>query len=135
MDTYADSFYWIALLNDADQHHSRVLQTKVPGRLTSSVAVQLEVLDAFSGNIKLRSYAKYFWDYCLTEKSLTIIPLEIELLEKAMQLFQSRKDKLWSFTDCISFVIMQQRNITLALTADQHFRQAGFEIAFPLSDS
>ena len=135
METYADSFYWIALLNEADQYHSRVLQTKFKGRLTSSVAVQLEVLDAFSCDTKLRSCAKYFWDYCSTDKSLTLIPLESDLLEKAMHLFQSRKDKLWSFTDCISFVIRQQRNIVLALTADQHFRQAGFDIAFPLSDS
>lgn len=135
MEVYADSFYWIALLNEADQYHLQVLQTKIKGRLTSSVAVQLEVLDAFSNDMKLRSNAKYFWDYCSTDNSVIIISLESALLEKAMQLFQSRIDKYWSFTDCISFVIMQERNITMALTADQHFRQAGFEIAFPVSDS
>jgi hypothetical protein len=28
--------------------------------------------------------------------------------------------------DCISFTIMQERNIVEALTADRHFQQAGF---------
>jgi predicted nucleic acid-binding protein len=130
MEAYADSFYWIALLNDTDQHHLLVRQTKFAGRLVISVAVQLEVLDAFSKNAKLRSYAKYFWDYCSTDDCLVLVPLENVLLQEAMRLFQSCPDKTWSFTDCISFVIMQQRKIKLALTADQHFRQAGFEIAF-----
>jgi uncharacterized protein len=29
-------------------------------------------------------------------------------------------------TGCISFLVMEERNITEALTADQHFEQAGF---------
>jgi predicted nucleic acid-binding protein len=35
-------------------------------------------------------------------------------------------DKEWGLTDCISFVIMQERMVTQALTADRHFGQAGF---------
>ena len=29
-------------------------------------------------------------------------------------------------TDCISFVVMQERGIAEALTGDHHFEQAGF---------
>ena len=29
-------------------------------------------------------------------------------------------------TDCLSFVVMQHKGITQALTADHHFEQAGF---------
>jgi hypothetical protein len=29
-------------------------------------------------------------------------------------------------TDCISFVVMQERGIVEALTTDHHFQQAGF---------
>jgi predicted nucleic acid-binding protein len=38
----------------------------------------------------------------------------------------SRPDKDWSLTDCISFVVMENQDITEALTADRHFVQAGF---------
>ena len=34
--------------------------------------------------------------------------------------------KEWGLTDCISFVVMADRGLTQALTADDHFTQAGF---------
>jgi predicted nucleic acid-binding protein len=36
-------------------------------------------------------------------------------------------DKEWGLTDCISFVAMQERGLTNALTTDRHFTQAGFQ--------
>ncbi|MEZ4571694.1 MAG: hypothetical protein R2849_15445 [Thermomicrobiales bacterium] len=41
-------------------------------------------------------------------------------------LFARNTDKSWTLVDCISFVVMQERGITEALTADRHFVQAGF---------
>lgn len=38
----------------------------------------------------------------------------------------ARSDKGQSFTDCLSFLIMEQRGIGRALTSDRHFQQAGF---------
>ncbi|MGE0757666.1 MAG: hypothetical protein AB7F89_01680 [Pirellulaceae bacterium] len=35
-------------------------------------------------------------------------------------------DKAWSLADCLSFTVMQQLCLTDALTAVQHFEQAGF---------
>ena len=35
-------------------------------------------------------------------------------------------DKQWSFTDCVSYVLMKQRNITEAFAFDHHFEQMGF---------
>ena len=55
-----------------------------------------------------------------------IIPLPEGLYARAMQLYRERPDKEWGLTDCVSFVVMQERSITEALTADDHFRQAGF---------
>jgi uncharacterized protein len=39
----------------------------------------------------------------------------------------SRPDKDWSLTDCVSFVVLTQNQLVEALTADQHFEQAGFK--------
>jgi predicted nucleic acid-binding protein len=39
---------------------------------------------------------------------------------------EARPDKAWSLVDCSSFAIMQQQNISHALTSDHHFEQAGF---------
>ena len=37
-------------------------------------------------------------------------------------------DKAWSFTDCVSFVVMQSLGATRALTSDNHFEQVGFQV-------
>ncbi len=44
-----------------------------------------------------------------------------------MELYNSRADKEWPLTDCISFVVMKQNGLSEALTADHHFEQAGFK--------
>jgi uncharacterized protein len=41
-------------------------------------------------------------------------------------IYNSRSDKDWGLTDCTSFVVMSERNLTEALTTDSHFQQAGF---------
>src|SRR5947199_324028 len=49
-----------------------------------------------------------------------------DLPADGIQLYSQRPDKEWSLTDCVSFVAMQRREITDALTKDHHFEQAGF---------
>ena len=47
-------------------------------------------------------------------------------VERGLELFGARPDKDWSLTDCISFAVMRERELTEALTADGNFTQAGF---------
>jgi hypothetical protein len=56
----------------------------------------------------------------------TIIGPDQYWFDAGMELYADRPDKDWSLTDCISFVVMQERGITDALTGDRHFEQAGF---------
>ena len=61
------------------------------------------------------------------DPDVEIVPLSDELYAKGLSLLQTRPDKRWGLTDCISFVVMQERGLVDALTADAHFRQAGFQ--------
>lgn len=58
--------------------------------------------------------------------AVVIIGPDDTLFELGIELFAARTDKDWSLTDCISFVVMERRGITEALTGDHHFEQAGF---------
>lgn len=49
------------------------------------------------------------------------------LLNEGLELHAQRPDKEWPLTDCISFIVMQRRGVSRALTPDHHFEQAGFE--------
>jgi predicted nucleic acid-binding protein len=57
---------------------------------------------------------------------ITVVALTDELFARAFRLFVSRPDKEWGMTDCVSFVVMTDRGLSEALTADEHFQQAGF---------
>ena len=60
------------------------------------------------------------------DRTLEIVPVSHDLLERGRALYADRPDKYWSLTDCISFVVMKDHQITEALTADHHLEQAGF---------
>ena len=57
---------------------------------------------------------------------VVIIPASHQLFERGVNLYADLPDKGWSLTDCISFLVMRDRGIVDALTADHHFEQAGF---------
>ena len=61
------------------------------------------------------------------DPSLEIVEVKPERCHKRFRLFTNRSDKAWGLVDCISFVVMRERDLRVALTADAHFRQAGFQ--------
>jgi len=52
--------------------------------------------------------------------------VEPPVFDAAWSLFLDRADKPWSFTDCTSFVLMENLGIRKAVAFDANFRQAGF---------
>ena len=57
---------------------------------------------------------------------LEIIHVDESLHQRAFALLKNRPDKAWSWADAVSFVVMEERQLTDALTTDHHFEQAGF---------
>jgi uncharacterized protein len=73
-----------------------------------------------------RSVAAQAFGQIRHDPHIEVVPQSANLSSTAIELYTARKDKDWSLTDCLSFIIMEQRNIRDALTADGHFEQAGF---------
>ena len=42
--------------------------------------------------------------------------------------FLRRLDQEWSFTDCLSFLVMKELRVRPAFTKDAHFGEGGFEV-------
>lgn len=61
-----------------------------------------------------------------TDPVIEVVPAGPALDAAAWLLWESRPDKDWTIVDCVSFVLMQQRGLTDAVTTDHHFEQAGF---------
>lgn len=117
-----------ALLNPRDDYHNQAKQLFPRIRAASEVwiteAIFAEVGNALSA--LNRSGAVQFIQQCYRTDNIKIVSVNTELLMQALALYQSRPDKTWSLTDCISFIVMQQHNLTDAVTGDRHFVQAGF---------
>jgi hypothetical protein len=58
--------------------------------------------------------------------SLNIIYGDRRLFEEAKALLLKYDDQAFSFTDCVSFVVMRSLKIQEALTSDRHFKVMGF---------
>ena len=63
-----------------------------------------------------------------TDPRVELVQADEDLWRRGVELYSTRKDKGWSLTDCISFVVMKDQSITEALTGDHHFTQAGFVV-------
>lgn len=127
---FVDTAAWIALLNTSDALHSPALQVMNQLRqqkafLVTTEFVLLEVADALSTpTIRMKTVA--FINSLRQLNILQIIPISQALFANGWQLYSQRHDKEWGLTDCISFVVMTQEQITIAFTSDHHFQQAGF---------
>lgn len=94
-------------------------------RLLTTRAVLLEIGNALSKK-RYRKAALELLDALEQDPLVEIIALSEELYERALALFRNRPDKDWGLVDCVSFIVMQERGLTEALTIDEHFEQAGF---------
>lgn len=58
--------------------------------------------------------------------AVEIVYVDEALHRRALDFLRQRLDKSWSLCDAVSFLLMQGRGFTEALTTDHHFEQAGF---------
>lgn len=124
---FADTYYYLALLNPADEDHDRAVALSREyraGQLTTAW-VLTEVADALASPPQ-RERFPVFLAQLRESPCVTIVPPSLNLFDRAVQLYATRPDKAWSLTDCVSFSVMRERGIRDALTADHHFEQAGF---------
>ena len=125
--TFADTFYFLALLNPKDAAHAGAVAAarNIQGQLVTTAWVLTELADAMSAPENRQEFISTLEDL-RQNPAVTIVPPDSSLFDQAIELFARRADKAWSLTDCISFVVMQRQGITEALTGDKHFQQAGF---------
>ena len=129
---FADTSFWMALSRKRDQHNRHavawnqfVIRTK--SSIVTTEAVLWEWLNGLS-DASTRGVAAEGYRRAHADGRIEVVPFQPELIDSAVQLYRTRPDKDWSLTDCLSFVVMERRHLTEALTTDGHFEQAGLKV-------
>jgi len=124
---FADTSFYVALLNPRDVAHEKARQVSQQSRCPVVLTdfVLLELGNAFSSAGQRGLFLKLA-AHLRSDRNTRIVAASRELLEQGLDLFANRTDKDWSLTDCTSFVVMQAEDLLDALTTDRHFEQAGF---------
>ncbi len=127
MALFVDTVYWLALINPGDTWHGAAKRwaTKIAESLVTTDAVLTEVADALC-RADRRHWAVKAIRNIKSDPEIRTVPGSAELFSRGFDLYAQRRDKDWSLTDCISFVVMNELNMDRSLTADGHFIQAGF---------
>ena len=127
---FLDTGYLIALESSNDQYHEMAqahwheLRANLPPIVTTSFV--LDEVATFFNCRGFHSKAVAIAQGLLDSPATRIVHVDEELFSRSWAYFKTHNDKRYSFTDCVSFVVMTELEIEKALSFDKHFTQAGF---------
>ena len=127
---FVDTAGWMACADRADPQHVRASDARDAALERGELLVTTDyVVDETLTLIRKRlglAAAEAWWRQVEGSSRLRWEWIDLARAEKARGLFFRCRDKDYSFTDCTSFVVMQELRLKQALTTDDHFRQMGF---------
>ena len=129
---FADTWYFIALLNRRDRAHraaGRLERALVQDHLITHDGILTELLAYFgdSGERARGQVAAYVRDL-FRESGMSIFEWNRVLFLAGLSLYERRRDKEYSLVDCMSMHLMQAHGIAHVLTNDHHFSEEGFTV-------
>ena len=132
---FADTVYWMARARPNDPYREAAIRARelLGGvRIVTTDEVFNEFLAALSGGGSyLRQVATRMVRAGLANPNVRVIPQTRNSFLRGLDLYESRLDKGYSLTDCISMVAMKTEAIHEVLTNDHHFTQEGFTVLIP----
>lgn len=129
---FLDTGFLIALESSNDQNHkkSKLLWAEVSNDLPLLITTDFifdEVVTFFNSK-GFHKKALELGTFLLDSNYVDIIRIDREIFSESWNYFQKNNDKLYSFTDCTSFIVMNKLKLKTALSFDRHFIQAGFKV-------
>lgn len=130
-DCFVDTSGFFALLNPDDPNHRQALDyngkaSKNRWRSFTTEWVVGETCTLLKARGKPHLVPSFLSRLSRTT-ALSVFHVTSDHFQEAQNFLLKHNDQSFSFTDCTSFVLMREKSIRRALTADHHFRSAGFD--------
>ncbi len=118
----------IALLNPRDAYHKKAKELLPQLRTAHEVWITEAILIEVGNSLACanRIAAVSFINSCYVTANVKVVSIDKALLIRAIEFYRVHEDKEWGLTDCISFIVMKDHDLTKAFTSDEHFQQVGF---------
>ena len=94
--------------------------------LVTTTYVVIEIATFFNSRNR-HAKAVEIINLLMSSSSVQIVYVGEKLFDASREYFKNHPDKMYSLTDCASFVTMEEMKIEAALAFDRHFNQAGFK--------
>jgi predicted nucleic acid-binding protein len=126
---FVDTSAWFAYVNRPDPDHRAVREAirAHDGRLVTSSYIFDEVVTLCRYRLDHRAAVRA-GNVLRDPESVDLIGITVEDEQAAWELFETRRDQEYSFTDCTSFVLMRRLGITVAIAVDDDFEHEGFRV-------
>jgi len=135
MRIFVDTGSLRAFITPRDQFHNKTIHVLEAIRPQKPILITTDYIlnetftllltDTKAGYYRVRSFEEWFF----SKRSVQIEWIDKQRFFKTKELFlKTSKDKLWSFTDCTSYVVMKELGINTAFSFDEHFKQMGFSL-------
>lgn len=126
---FVDSSAYLGLLDADDEHHEAAVAiisdlARAGWRQLTTNALIIECHALLLSNLGIATAARFLQD--IDASRTTIVRVRASDEARAKQIIFQYTDKDFSFTDAISFAVMERLGITWAFTFDRHFAQYGF---------
>src|SRR5690242_9333435 len=105
---FADTFYFLALLDSREHQHTLAVKASTDPslHLVTTEWLLAEFGDAYCHPLDRSDFVALYRSL-LNHPRVKIIPADTRLFQRGVDFFEERRDKQWSLTDCISFVVMR----------------------------
>ena len=127
---FVDSGPWIAFASARDGHHTeaallfqRAVSTRVPLITTNLVVAAVQRLLLLRAG---RAVAQVFLDRLDRSPALRLVFAKAEHHERARAWLDKLDDQVVSYTDAVSFAVVESERCSAVMTFDQDFTVAGF---------
>ena len=132
MKVFVDTSGFKAIVDPEDDFHQQAveiwqkLKDKEAKLITSNYILD-ETFTLLRARCGLQTAIEFKKVLAESQKSLTIYRVTVSDESDAWGWFNKKWSRL-SFTDCVSFAMMERLEIEKAVSFDQHFSRAGFEL-------
>jgi len=132
--TFVDTTAWAAVKNRKDRNYLAAVEvfTDLAERRERVVTTDFVLDETYTLLLYEVGYPtavqfKRDLDAMIRKETVTVVQVTPEVQVEAWAVFERfNRDKLWSFTDCTSYVVMRREGLAQAASFDEDFAQMGF---------